>query len=371
MQPLATHRGEVTFGKPLPFGICDAEGRLLLACGHVIQTESQLESLLDRGAFVMRSAAPSAAQQVARARPDQLPGLWDSNMDQIGHLLRGSAGRGDFSSALDQAAEPVLALITRDPDLAIFQVVRQEEGSARQYASRHAVHAGIATFLAGRRLGWSDGQVRSVFRAALTMNLSMVDLQNRLANQLTPVTALQREQIHSHPDRSVELLRESGVTDTDWLTAVAQHHEYGDGNGYPSGCTKTSELAQLLQRADVFTAKFCPRAQRKPVPPDMAARALYLRDQGHPMTAALIKEFGVYPPGCTVRLVSGELGVVARRGEHANAPVVVVLVGRSGEPLITPVKRLTGNPAHAIAAVVPPATLKVMMPLERIIAFAA
>jgi hypothetical protein len=28
------------------------------------------------------------------------------------------------------------------------------------------------------------------------------------------------------------------------------------------------------------------------------------------MTAALVKEFGIYPPGCFVRLASGELAMV-------------------------------------------------------------
>lgn len=372
LQPLGAHRKEVVFGKPLPFGICDADGRLLLARGHAIQSEAQLEALLDRGAFVDRSGGHDPSQRVANARGDELPGLWDSGIDQIGHLLRASADRGDFTSALEQASEPVIALIQRDPDLAIFQVVQQAEGTARQYASRHAVHTGIAAYLAAKRLNWSASDIKTTFRAALTMNISMVELQNRLANQLTPLTTMQRDQIRQHPERSVEILQSSGVTCADWLNAVAQHHEYGDGTGYPNGngggdcCV----LAQMLQRADVFTAKFSTRAQRKPLAPDAAARSLYLRDPGHPFSAALIKEFGLYPPGCTVRLQSGEMGVVARRGETANAPVVVVLVNRSGEPLITPIRRLTSQAGHGIAAVLPPTAIKVQLSLEKIVAFA-
>ena len=39
---------------------------------------------------------------------------------------------------------------------------------------------------------------------------------------------------------------------------------------------------------------------------------MFMQDPGHPMTAALVKEFGIYPPGCYVRLVSGENGVALR-----------------------------------------------------------
>lgn len=367
LHPLGTHRKEVIFGKPLPFGICDAEGRLLLARGQTLETEEQLEALLERGAFVDRSAGHDVTQRVARAGADELPSLWEGSIDQIGLLLRASAGHTDFTAALERAAEPVVALIQRDPDLAILQVVQQNELTARHYASRHAVHVAIAATLAARRLNWGAEAQRAAFRAALTMNMSMAELQNRLVHQVTPPTALQREQIRSHPERSVELLEASGVRCRDWLDAVLQHHEYGDGTGYPSGRNDCNDLAQLLQRADVFTAKLSPRAQRRPLAPDAAARALYVRDKGHPIAAALIKEFGLYPPGSTVRLASGEVGVVARRGETANTPVVVVLAGRSGEPLITPVRRCTAQPAYGIAAVLPPAALKVQLPLEKII----
>ena len=62
--------------------------------------------------------------------------------------------------------------------------------------------------------------------------------------------------------------------------------------------------------------------------------------------------------------------MVARRGETANAPVVVVLVNRSGEPLITPIRRLTSQAGHGIAAVLPPAAMKVQLSLEKIVSFA-
>jgi hypothetical protein len=45
-----------------------------------------------------------------------------------------------------------------------------------------------------------------------------------------------------------------------------------------------------------------------------AGRQMFMQDPGHPMTAALAKGFGVYPPGCHVALVTGELGAVIQRG---------------------------------------------------------
>jgi hypothetical protein len=104
------------------------------------------------------------------------------------------------------------------------------------------------------------------------------------------------------------------------------------------------------------------------MPADAAARSLFQRDRGHPMSAALVKEFGLYPPGCAVRLADGELGIVARRTEQASAPIVLALVARSGDPRATPARRVTSQPAHAIVGVVPPAALRVSLPLDKLVA---
>ena len=370
LQPLAAHRHKVRIGDALPFSICDAAGRLLLASGQVIDSADRLQGLLERGAFVDLSQLDDLGGRIANARPEELPGLWDSSLDAVGRLLRASV-HAEFSASLERASQPVMALIGRDPDLAILQVVRHDDGQVSQYGSRHAVHAAIAAHLAARRLGWDTETVRRVFRAALTMNLSVVELQNRLAAQVTPLTAMQRENIRAHPERSVELLQTAGVADRDWLEAVVRHHEHETGSGYPKGLTDVGELAMLLSRADVFTAKFSPRCNRPPLSPDVAARQLYMEDKGNPMAAALIKEFGIYPPGCAVRLASGETGIVMRRGEVANAPLVVVVTSRTGEPLITPVRRDTSRPGLAIEAVIPLAAQKVRIGLDKLMLLAA
>jgi len=41
--------GALTIGKPLPWDVFDAEGNILLRQGYVIQTNSQLEQLFERG----------------------------------------------------------------------------------------------------------------------------------------------------------------------------------------------------------------------------------------------------------------------------------------------------------------------------------
>ena len=363
--PLSPAWHHIKIGLPLPFGIRDADGTLLLARGQIILSLAQLQALKERGVWLDSSAASTSQAQVRHAAPEELPALWGRCMDGVAQALRDSA-QPQFKAALDDAAVPVLALIERDPDLAIFQVVRQQSGALAEYGVTHSVHAAITSRLVAQRLGWDEARLGSVFKAALTMNLAMLELQGWLATQVTPLTALQREAIRTHPTRSLEMLEAAGITDRDWLAAVAQHHEKPDGTGYPCRLRETNELAALLRRADIYTAKLSSRSTRNAMAANRAGREIFMQDPTHPMNNAIVKEFGVYPPGCFVRLACGETGVVIKRGASANTPIVASLAGGRGEPMPEPVRRNTALRKHQIVDVVSEHTLRVHVPPEKL-----
>lgn len=154
------------------------------------------------------------------------------------------------------------------------------------------------------------------------------------------------------------------------MYAVAQHHERADGTGYPYGVRDISDMAAMVQRADVYTAKLSARAGRDAMAADKAGRVMFMQDPGHPMTAALVKEFGVYPPGCFVRLASGETGVVIRRGPTVTTPVVAALTSASGLSLGEPHRRDTSRREYSIVGIVPAAEPMRQMPSEKLMSLA-
>jgi HD-GYP domain-containing protein (c-di-GMP phosphodiesterase class II) len=350
--PLSQVRDRVQVGAPLPFGIHDHDHTLLLAQGQQVQSQAQLQALFARGALVDLAMLTSPAERIAQARPEALPGLWAACLDEVHQTLRNGHHEG-FRDALESSSAPVLALVARDPDLAIFQVLRQQGNQHVDYGVHHATHAGITGVLVAQRLGWSPDDCQRVFKAALTMNISMLELQGQLALQTTPPTAEQRQSILAHPAFSRQMLELAGVTDTDWLNAVEQHHEAPDGSGYPHGLREPGELAMLLRRVDIYTAKLSPRATRSAIAADKAGRAMFMQEPGHPMVAALVKEFGVYPPGCFVRLASGETAMVIRRGSTVMAPIVAVVGSSRGAALARPERRDTAQAAYAVQCVLP------------------
>ena len=364
---LSTLKHRVRLGSPLPFNVRDADTTLLLARGQKVESVEQLAALFERGALVDVAELQTAREEILKAPREQLPGLWAGNMTRMSALLQQHPGE-NFSTALDDAAAPAQALIERDPDLAIFQVLRQGGNDDLAYGARRSQQTAIVALLVAQRLAWDAGRCERMFKVALTMNLSMLELQGELARQQVPPTTAQRSELQSHPMRSVRILELAGIADPAWLDAVLQHHEHEDGSGYPSGRADISEFASLARRADVYTSKLASRANRDALAADVAGRQMFMQDPGHPMTAALVKEFGIYPPGSHVRLASGELAIVVARGASITTPLVACLTNERGAPLANPVRRETTNKIHAVVGIVGEASLSVRWPPDRLLA---
>ena len=370
--PLSSIQAQLQVGQPLPVNVRNSDGTLLLARGQVVASASQLRALMERGSLVdVREAQALQAPALSpRDAPrDRLPGLWNDCLDRVGNALR-AAPPEDFTPRLEEAAKPLMGLIERDPDLAIFQILHRNKADRKQGVAR-SVHAGIAATMAAEVLGWSESERLRAFKAALTMNIAMLDMQGQLAIQMTPLTPLQREVIEAHPSRGRRLLEESGITDALWLRAIEEHHERPDGSGYPRHLQEVHELAELLHTSDCYTAMLSVRATREALPSDAAARRLFASDPKNPHVAATIKAFGLYPPGAHVRLASGEVAIVLARGPAANAPLVASLINSAGMPMAEPLPRDTTAKAHAVVAVVGARDVKVRVPQEKLVLLTA
>lgn len=367
---LATVKNRIVLGVPLPFNVRNADHSLLLARGQLVQSQAQIEALLNRGCIVDLAELRSQRHEVLTAPREKLGQIWADSVSRVAQTMR-HGNKPGFREALNEAAEPVLALVERDPDLAIFQVLRQDANADQQYGARRSLHCAITSHLVAQRMGWDQTEAERAFKVALTMNISMLELQGQLSRQRTPPTPEQRQALRTHPMRSFQMLELAGVTDDDWLQAVLQHHEREDGSGYPSGRKDVCDLASLVHRADVYTGKLSSRAYRDALAADIAGRQIFMEDPGHPMTAALVKEFGIYPPGCHVRLVSGELAIVVARGGSITTPIVACLSNPRGAPLPAPMRRDTANKAFAVEAVVGERSVTVRPTLEQLLAMSA
>lgn len=374
MHLLKLVQDQVHVGVALPWNVRDECGQLLLACGYRLRNDDQLFTLLDRGIYVDREEFEAVAHRLMlRDKPPEvepvplhLLQLWQRALWRLNTLLRACPDEPDFPAQMTQLAQDVIGLIERDPDVGIFLSIRQERHPNAFYSVPHSLYSALVAYLMAQRLAWDAASTLTLVKAALTMNCASIDEQDKMAAQECAPSSTQRKQIHEHPMRSVALLQAAGVRDADWLKAVAQHHERTDGSGYPAHVTDVALMAQALHHADVYMAKISPRSYRQPMTIQQAARDLFQEDKGGAISSAIIKTFGIYPPGNFVRLRSGEIAVVIRRGDHANAPIVASVTNSVGSPVVNTTLRKTADSRYAIVGLETQASVGMKVPPERL-----
>lgn len=390
----------IRIGQPLPFPLVDEDGVLLARKSFVVESRAHLEDIVGRGRGLFIDVSDSGA--LHRAYVDQLQTLvrsekslgeiadtklsaealrkrvvdderidWLDLQVQTNYLLRDSNPE-TFQSRLVRIDDILSEQTQRNPDGTLFALIHLSATETQLYSATHAMLVSAMCSLASREvLGWSESVDAIVRRVALTMNVCMTDLQDKLALQVEPPTPEQRAAIDNHPKGSGDLLRTLGVGDPLWLEAVRYHHHKLPGPLLDK--TPAQRMARLVQRADMFAARLAPRASRVPISPAAAMQACYFDEnrQVDEAGAALIKAVGIYQPGSFVRLATDEVGVVVRRGQNTSTPRVAVVVNRSGMPTGEPIVRDTSAREHRIVASVPHREVKVKINLERMLPLTA
>ena len=339
-------------GTVMPWDAYDERGRLLLRKGLVIDRNSQIEALIERGLFIETEAAAEPPPREV-AEPSAVSSVLEARR-RLELLCTPGAPTQNFSSQLLGICRLVAQACRLSQDAALATSLLERQG---RYSIRHSVDTAIACHVVGTSMGILEPQLSSTVAAALTMNATTLQLQDVLQGQQCALTGEQRDVIQRHPIASAAWLRELGITDEVWIQAVLCHHEAIDGTGYPQG-RRGDEIplaAQLVSLADVYCARISNRLYRRGLRPNAALRALFL-DQGKKVAEGLIARFikavGVFPPGTPVRLENGELAVVTQRGENAGKPQVCSIIGPRGMPFAVPIRRDTGRPTYGVREVV-------------------
>lgn len=389
----------IVIGQPLPCALRDKNGVLLASKGFQVGSRQDLESMIGRRSEIYidfdqsdnfrrgyvnrlnnlvlqdRELGQIAQVQVSpydavRARVDvevsDAPD-WIELQTQAHAALRDGQGES-FLPRLQRLQAELDKLTVRSPDATLFALIQLASSEIQRYSATHAMLVAVICSLTAREvLRWPVDHCSALASAALTMNISMTDLQDRLVTQKEPLSAQQGKFIDSHAARSVDLLQQMGVSNTLWLEAVLNH------NAATPGALRTrsagQRLARLIQRADKFAAQLSPRAGRPPASPGSAMQSCYF-DEQHQIDeagAALIKAVGIYTPGTYVQLTTHEIAVVVKRGRNTTMPRVAVLINREGMPTGEPILRDTSQADFRIVASVPFRDVRINLSLDRLL----
>jgi len=348
--------GDLRLGEVAPFDCYGANMVLLLRKGSIVTSSHQLDKIIDTGYRVDEDVAPPPANQ--NKSPFEI-------LDELKNRLQKV-----FSDFLDNPdpkkpshlqarvlsfCKDIQTLCEFDADAALGGLHLDFTG---RYSINHPLHVAILCELLGRDKNIPPEQRQSILAAAITGNIAIVKLQDSLHKQDAPLTKEQKEAIRIHPVVGADILIENGITDELWLNTVIYHHEKINGKGYPGALSgdKIPLAVRLVSLADTYSAMVSNRSYGSHFLAQDALRDIFLK-RGDEIDGELaqlfIKEICIYPPGAFVKLQTGEIAIVIRRGENPTTPIVKTLIGPDGTRLKIPLQRDCAAKESAVREMIP------------------
>ena len=357
MEQVKLKNGDIVIGKPVSWNCYDKDGILLLRKGQIIESGKQLETLLNRGLFHSEKHNDSSSSQPAvttNQSPFELLNAIQHELELLFSKI--SEGATDkFRENLILLCDKIEQSCDKDADATIGNIFMCKE---YKYTVRHPVNVAVICEIVSKQLKWTDQERLPLLAAALTMNIGMLNLQDKLYSQKEPLTDEQKRAIRDHPEHGVEILSQMNVLDKVWIEGILYHHEAIDGTGYPSGFKGYTipPCARIIAVADQYCAAVSSRSYRRSLTPQESMKEIYLTagtktDQD--IVNLCVRLLGVYPPGTFVRLANNEIAVVTHRGEKAHAPIAHSIVkSNTKDMFLSPMKRDCSKAEFSITEIV-------------------
>ena len=344
----------LTVGKPTPWPIYNASGGLLIAQGHVIASQRQLDRILEEGFYSTPSGRAKSDGKGAKndggvSTPFEEYGLLIRQTQNVLDLLQ--QGNPKSADGVERLIQRLKKVYAKDPDafIALAHVYCAENTSYEQ----NLCYAIIATF-ATQQLAIPEQYSNSLIRASITANVGLLSVQQQLNKSSSHLSDAQHHIIQRHPTMACELLKKVGIDDRCCQSIVAKHHEKADGSGYPLGC-KVDEIpvgATVLGAIEAYVAMISIRAYRTNFPPKLAIEKLFESymdrdDKGGVVVRRMLEKITSYPPGSMVNLRNGEIAIITQRASPSGEPALKAL-GKEDRLYTGPMTRDPREPGNEI-----------------------
>ena len=346
--------GALVIGKPLPWDVFDADGNVLLRQGYIIHSDAQVEQLYERGQFKPVAPRPRKPEQQIDERPCNPFAEYAELLATLEATLSAVTSQAPSAKTRLLGAARMLERICKQAPDATLALVHLYSVNPNIY--EQTLFYGILSHFIARQFNLEHKRTTSLVVSALTANIALIPVTDQLNASSHVLTTEQRAVIRKHPERAVEALQATGISNARMLQCIMQHHEKADGSGYPAGLTGSDILpeAEILALAERYVAMITKRAYRDRM--NVVAARKLLRalgnDQFRPaIPKALLEILSDYPPGVLVRLANDEIGVVKTRPEGHRGAVVSTIISPRGQRYTGTFERNTHEPEYAIARV--------------------
>lgn len=296
-------------------------------------------------------ALSPAGISAPKSESDHRTAAWRASVQAVQARFQASVSRFEFVHSLvpanlpaarsrsDELVGEYVVQLAQDSDVSLHLLFDEAGGSA----SAHGVNTAVLALLLGKTLGMQGQLLHDLGVAALLHDLGKLPLNIQASACVFNQKLLDAAQAPSlyarHVGESVALAQSMGFAPS-VTTAIAQHHEWADGSGFPLGLLAADmELGgQILALINNYDRLCNPGASMTAQTPHEALASLfgqYRQRYAPEVLRAFVQTLGVYPPGSWVELSDGSQGmVVSVNTQQALKPSVLVykpLGGQGGQ----------------------------------------
>ncbi|GIO31393.1 phosphodiesterase [Paenibacillus albilobatus] len=221
-------------------------------------------------------------------------------------------------------------------------IMLMDMNTADHYLYKHSLNVCVYTLVLGIAFGYTEQQMTALGLGALLHDIGKTQIPQRVLAKPQKLTEEEYKVMQAHTEIGYKILKDEPNIPLLAAHCAFQHHERLNGSGYPRGVQGKDihEYAQWVALADSYDAMTSHRVYRPAMLPHQAVEVLYtgsgtLYDQ---KKLELFRDkVAIYPPGLTVKLSTGETGVVsAIHPSTPHRPIVRVVGDAEGRSLKVP-----------------------------------
>ncbi len=255
------------------------------------------------------------------------------------HTVEAVHGQAAAGDQLDvEAVRSLSEKLSRVEDggcLDLMRLVRYPDHDS--YLIGHSVRVATIAVLVGHRWGLPPPQLHHLGEAGLLHDVGKACIPEEILYKPDGLNAEQRRAIEEHAALGARLLLQNRAAGMPAVAAALGHHWRHDGGGYPARPTWAApgRLTALLHICDVYEALTAVRPYKRALAPRRAYEIM-LADEGAfapDLLAAFVRALGLYPPGSSVRMSTGEQALVIAAGADIERPLVRVTHHADGRAL--------------------------------------
>ena len=254
-------------------------------------------------------------------------------------LSKMRSGQLSDGKPLDEHLHDIFDRLTLDRNLMLNMTLLS---NVDNFMFSHCVNVAVLSMVCGEHLGYSEDEQLLLGKAGFMHDVGMVLIPREAWMHDRLLNEEERVKVREHTEVGYRAAQDAGLP-AEVVNVVRNHHELADGSGYPRGLKgdEIDEFSRIVALANVYEGLTGVRPYRKEnYIPAVAWRTILTRmKNAFDMTVlrAFMGQMAIYPIGSSVRLSTGEAGVVV--GTNINKPfrpIVKIMFDAQAERLNPP-----------------------------------